>query len=334
MKNLKQWIETLNNKENKWLIKDLIPHGEISVLYGKTDHFKTFLILKIALEVLTQGSDLETQKSGRVLIYSPDTHQQDLMTRLKGLIKARYSEKEEHILENLELEFEPLDFSNTYWKTILEYDEDEDKEELINFGWHEFGWHLIVERHKEKKPSYITLVIIDTLSQSIGSSSLNDEVAVRKVIKNIKAVIRQREIASPLSFLIVAHAGKDATKGLMGSSLLKNDIPTVLKIRNKGKQLELCREKIKSKMSGKSVPFKMREVVLDDGQETLYVDIGAGLTEFEAEILNLHEQGFDKESIKDNIRETELDNTTTRKSFNVVFNRCWNKLIDTGFIKE
>ena len=76
-------------------------------------------------------------------------------------------------------------------------------------------------------------------------------------------------------------------------------------------------------MSGKSVPFKMREVVLDDGQETLYVDIGAGLTEFEAEILNLHEQGFYKESIKDNIRETE---PTTRQQGRVLM----SFLIDAG----
>ena len=221
MKNLKQWIETLNNKENKWLIKDLIPQRNFSSLWEDRP-LQDFSILKIALEVLTQGSDLNAKRES---INLQSRHINKTWWLAQGIDKARYSEKEEHILENLELEFEPLDFSNTYWKTYLEYDEDEDKEELINFGWREFGWHLINERHKEKKPSYVTLVIIDTLSQSIGSSSLNDEVAVRKVIKNIKAVIRQREVASPLSFLIVAHAGKD-TNGLMGSSLLKNDIPS------------------------------------------------------------------------------------------------------------
>jgi hypothetical protein len=46
----------------------------------------------------------------------------------------------------------------------------------------------------------------------------------------------------------------------MGSSLQKNDFPTVLKVRKKQNgQMELYREKMKAKAQGTSIPFKMRK---------------------------------------------------------------------------
>ena len=133
-----------------------------------------------------------------------------------------------------------------------------------------------------------TLVIIDTLSQAIGSSSVNDDVAIRKSIKACKKIIKCNDY--PCSILLIAHAGKDRAKGIMGSSLQKNDIPTVLKVRKrKGGQMELVREKMKSSAEGKTIPFKMREIVIDE-QETLYVDIGSDLSVLEDHIIKTFQE--------------------------------------------
>ena len=81
----------------------------------------------------------------------------------------------------------------------------------------------------------------------------------------------------------------------MGSSLQKNDFPTVLKLRKKkNDQLELFREKIKCKAEGTSIPFVLREIVVDE-QETLYVDVGKRLTEFEDSIITFFESGLEKD---------------------------------------
>ena len=76
----------------------------------------------------------------------------------------------------------------------------------------------------------------------------------------------------------------------------------------------------------------MREIVIEE-QETLYVDVGKRLSEFEDKIIALFESGLTKDEIRDNIYEIGLGNTATRKSFNTVFLRHWKNLIGMGYIK-
>ena len=311
-------------KDREWIIKDLIPLGEIVILYAPTDYNKTFLAVKIALEILTASQELGVTKYGNVCIFSPDTRMEDLVLRIRGLIKANYEERRECISENLQLEFDEIDLTSDgyqYWYC--------DAIESEKIGtWEEWGKYDFSDT-SGRKP---TLLIIDSLSQSIGENTINDDRAIRIAIRNLKRMINHS--AAGLSILVIAHAGKNPSKGLMGSSIQKNDVPTVLKIRKtKGNQFELYREKIKSKASGKSIPFKMREISID-GQETLYVDIGTNLNSFENAVLKHYELGHTKDEIRDIVCELKLDNTTTRNSFNVVFNRCWKKLINSGFIKE
>ena len=47
--------------------------GEIAILYGQTDHYKTFLSLKIALEVASGSQELGATQSGRVILINTDT---------------------------------------------------------------------------------------------------------------------------------------------------------------------------------------------------------------------------------------------------------------------
>ena len=58
------------------------------------------------------------------------------------------------------------------------------------------------------------------------------------------------------------------------------------------------------------------------------------MDEFSAEIVSQFNLGLSKKEIKGNTMLLGLGNTTTDKSFGVVFNRRWKNLIDTGFINE
>ena len=307
---LKHYLE--KGVERKWLIENLIPMGEIVILYAPTNQFKTFLSLKIALEVITGSQELGRSVSGRVYLISPDTTAQDLVLRIKGLIKADYEDQESVISENLNIEFRDLDLTQDYY--------DPPDNEVM---WEDSG---AIDRSDGYK-----LIIFDTFSQSIGGSSINDDSAIRKAIKNLKDWIRGGK--HTFSILVIAHAGKNTGKGIMGSSLQKNDFPTVLNIRKFKKQYQLYREKIKDASEGTGIPFKTRSISVD-GYETLYVDIGEELTDFEVEILDLFDVGFSRLEIFKKLFEKHKTQQPNKESFRVMFGRKWKKLLSKGFVKD
>ena len=119
----------------------------------------------------------------------------------------------------------------------------------------------------------------------------------------------------------------------MGSSLQKNDFPTVLNIRKFKKQYQLYREKIKDASEGTGIPFKTRSISVD-GYETLYVDIGEELTDFEVEILDLFDVGFSRLEIFKKLFEKHKTQQPNKESFRVMFGRKWKKLLSKGFVKD
>jgi len=310
---LKEYLK--EGVERKWLIGKLIPKGEIVILYAPTNQFKTFLSLKIALEVLTGSQELGHTESGKVCLISPDTTAMDLVLRIKALIRATYEHQESVISENLDIEFRHFDLTADYFHI--------DEETDYGRTWDDAGWCDDDDGYK--------LLIIDTLSQSLGASSVNDDSAIRKAIKHLKEYIRGSN--NNMSVLVIAHAGKNSGKGIMGSSLQKNDFPTVLNIRKFKKQYQLYREKIKDASEGTGIPFKTRSISVD-GYETLYVDIGEELTDFEVEILDLFDVGFSRLEIFKKLFEKHKTQQPNKESFRVMFGRKWKKLLSKGFVKD
>ena len=332
---LKNLIEQNKEKKERWLIENLLPKGQIAILYAPTDYYKTFISLLIEMEVITGGNKLGASRPGKVLIWSVEPTWEEFYPRLQGLVKASYQEHKELILEDLEASFSPRDLTTEHYEYDPEFDYNEI--EYINaygdiqtkkkyiphiYPWGEKGFDL----HNER----IKLLIIDTLSTSLGTKSINDDSAIRTVIKNLKLLIE-----TDLTILVVAHSSfKNPSKGLMGSSILKNDFPTILKIRKKRNgQMDIYRECIKSKAKGTSIPFKMRDIMVGK-TEMIYPEIGLSVDAFSDAIISQFEGGLSKEEIKGNIQEMGLGNTTTDKSFNTVFNRRWKNLVDTGFINN
>jgi len=324
-----------HTKEKQWLIKNLIPLGEIAILYAPTNVGKTFLAHKMAMEVLTGSNELGETLTGSVFLFSPDTQKEDCILRINGLIKALNlnTQEIEDISANLCIEDgNELDITKDSYKEMVQIEwVDAKNSENLRKAVPTFIPQPFLDYGK-KFSSGTSLVIIDTLSQALGDRSINDDAAIRKAIKNLKQWIMGS--GRNISILVIAHTGQNASKGIMGSSLQKNDFPTVLKLRKKkNNQLELFREKIKCKAEGTSIPFVLREIVVDD-QETLYVDVGKRLTDFENQIITQFESGLDKDEIRDNIYKLGIDNTATRKSFNAVFLRHWKNLIALGFIQD
>ena len=76
MKSLKELlIEFETNKENKhrWLTRNLLGYGEITIMYAKLGSLKTGVAIKMAMEVVTGGQELGHSLSGSVYYCSLDT---------------------------------------------------------------------------------------------------------------------------------------------------------------------------------------------------------------------------------------------------------------------
>ena len=55
-------------------------------------------------------------------------------------------------------------------------------------------------------------------------------------------------------------------------------------------------------------------------------------SDLENEIISLSKQGHQKDNIRDNTFKTHGQHYNNKKSFNVVFGRKWNSLLEQGFL--
>jgi hypothetical protein len=352
MKQLKEIIKNKTRSKQEWLIENLIPKGEIIILYAPSNHYKTAVSTKIALEIATGSQDLGVTEIGKVLIFSPDCSEPRLRARIDAMTNQVYSTKKSDILGNLYINWDDdLDITadsyglieDDYIETYIDnYGNEQvrESEVLVGKKWNE-QWDLgdfkvdhPIQGGGDCKNAYNVLIIIDTLSKVIGANSTNDDKAMRVAINNLSEIIQCMEYAK-VSILVLAHASyKSPSKGIMGSATQGNDVTTVLRIKKKKKYIgEIIREKFKGSTEGTSIPFKIREAVID-GVETIYADIGSELGEWERVILNFYDEGLDADNIKDNTYEILGQQYKSKKSFNVVYGRKLKSLIKMGFIKD
>ena len=349
MKQLKEIIKNNYRSKQEWLIENLIPKEEIIILYAPSNHYKTCISTKIALEIATGSQDLGVTEIGKVLIFSPDCSEPRLRPRIRAMANEVYSTKKSDILENLYINWEnDLDITADSYgkiedevlKTYIDHygnEQSEWVEVMVGKKWSEqwdLGDNVTTSDDGHTKGISNVLIIIDTLSKVIGANSINDDKAMRVAIKNLSAIIKC-QYESSVSILVLAHASyKNPSKGIMGSATQGNDVTTVLRIKKKKKYIgEIVREKFKGSSEGTTIPFKCRETVID-GIETIYADIGSELGEWERVILNFYDEGLNADNIKDNTYEILGQQYKSKKSFNVVYGRKLKALINRGFIKE
>ena len=252
----------------------------------------------------------------RILLQSGHSQNRNAF-QTKGIDGEQYQDQLEEIGSNLFINWDELNLTKDYW------DYETDPEEP--FTWYDFGNDL--------RSMGFKLLIVDTLSKALVGAGVNDDAVIRKVISNLRKIISGS--GDNLSILLIHHSGKNLSKGMMGTSILANDISTVLKINKTKDGFNLIREKHKSSYEGKSIPFKARSVVYpyeNESYEAVYVDIGSGLDQVNAEIVNQYQKGFSKKETKEIIAKLGYGNWKSDKSFQVSFNKRWNSLIDKGFI--
>ena len=222
-------FELIQDKESKieWVVDGLIPKDEPSIIYGKGEQFKSAVVLNICMNV-QEGlpvAGLKTQQM-RVLWLALEGHR-DIAPRI---VAHQYHYGESELTQIWAIT-----------KTSFTFGDKEDEAHLY-------------EAIKSVKAE---LVVIDTLSYAVdGDISTGNTPGI---------VTRQmRKMCDDLgiSLIVIAHSGKDITRGIKGASEFFNNMPCVILINNGSLELK----KMRSSQSGKTLKFSTRIIDTDLGE--------------------------------------------------------------------
>lgn len=337
------------NREKLWLIKDLIPQAEVVMIYGDKGVGKTFITLDIALQIATGSQELGHTKRG-IVTYIPLEGKNGFFQRVEAALHHKYPEDDgENLLINFweddwiwsrgqDLSLPHRDVSNEErwtdeWDEIMEL-----SRPCAYRDWRMYGKWLSLE------DEFCHVLIIDIFSKAIPSADIMSWEDMNNVINNLEKVIQgakkdrlkekwvKKDFDEHLTIILVAHSGKDSRAGVLGSSILEANIPTILEVKKgKGKTRSLYVKKAKSFLEGKKFPLTLRDSNIN-GHETHWVDWGKEVNPIEDAILDrIRNHPTQKKQLAFELRDQFRDKYTSDKSFTTVFNRACKKLMETSF---
>lgn len=222
------------NTNPSYLIKDMLGSEGISFFYGPSHTGKSFLALDMGMHIAAQqpwAGQRVSSKAGKVL-YIPQEGAGTINNRLVGLREAKP-----------ELVAAAGDRFATLPRglNIQDPEEAESLRGLIESG--EFS-----------------LVILDTLAASMGELDENAAKDTGLFMTRLRSMLPPGSLCQ---FLLVAHTGKDETKGLRGSYAMKAGADTMIAISVKeGVGTSIVIEKLRDGESEKSFPFILERQTL------------------------------------------------------------------------
>lgn len=303
--------EEVEEYKLEWIIDELIPSSEPTIIYGAMSSGKTALALHLGF-CISDGREFfdQTVKKSNVLFIALEG-QRDIKPRSHAHRIKHQSRK-----------------TSNFW--------------VINRGF-KFGDPVIQNKLLGLIHEYeIEVIIIDTLSLARPSGTLNDDGSASIVTREL------REYASHgVSIILIGHTGKDERRGLANSQVLQNDVPTILKAKkNADNEGTISVIKQRSGTTGKTLKYKLEPVEInDEGQTAICVVNSDGSKEphdtkvFNAisDLLEESIEGPTRKQIHNYIasidpKESERDSIS--KSMKSAINRSIKNLIKKGQIIE
>ena len=234
-----------DTKKVDWLIEDWIEKNTIVFMYGKSNQYKSYVALSFAYH-LAIGLDINKYK-----VQNEPCRVIFIATEGLNTLANRY--------KALELEHGEVPDSSLYLYTGQA------------FSWED---QFIDELIKQLRFN-CDFLIIDSLSASLTNETLNSDAVVRNVISQIKRI---RDEANT-TVMVVAHTGKNVSKGMMGSAVLRNDVDTEIRVDGTRKIISLTKQRNGSKddMYIKFMPLPIRlehdsNLFLDFGTKNVELD--------------------------------------------------------------
>ena len=226
---------------DNYLVKSLLPAGELAVLFGQPNSGKSFLAMDLAVHVAAGRSWRERRVRRAIVLYCA----------LEGglTIGRRFNAVWERIGRpevSLYVRLGTLDLRNNT----------NDLNEIF----------AAIEELKRLHPGQPVLVVIDTLSQAIPGGDENSSQDMTTLIRNIQ---KTRDLTGA-GFMLVHHAGKDNTKGARGHSSLSGAAATEIEVASDGDERAAYVRKQRDYRGGEKFEFSLDVVVVgkdEDGDD-------------------------------------------------------------------
>lgn len=312
--------------ETQWLIDGWLEQETLACLFGERNIHKSYVALTWAY-LLAQGTHItdEALVSKKICsLYIPTEARRTVKVRIEAM-RQIYKEIEDEML------------------LIWEDDWDWSDKHIDKFC-HHFKYSQMLEGN-QRVPK---LIIIDSLSQSDLEGTVNSDAVIRQILKQAKKIQDQCRV----TVLLIAHSGKNVSKGIMGSAVLGNDIDTEIRVSGKIKPtitLTKQRNGGKDNMVMNFMPYPIHAGTDSKGKDilNLYLEFGDNkLDQFDKNILEAYkivsEDGLLKEVKKTDVKdalikiEYPIGFVPSQKvnQFRSKFNRRTNKLVSSGYFKK
>lgn len=214
----------------RWIIKGVLPHAELGVLYGESGSGKSFIALDLAAAIAL-GNDWRGHKvkQGKV-VYVAAEGANGFRNRLRA-----YSHQHQLDLESL-----PLHIIHAAPNLLDKTDALDVAKAILSIG----------------RPD---LVIVDTLAQTMPGGNENGGEDMGRALAHCKGIHR----ATGALVLLVHHSGKDSSKGARGWSGLRAAADVELEVVRSDQERMLSVTKQKDGDDGAEFGFKLVQVTVD-----------------------------------------------------------------------
>ncbi len=228
--NMYSYEELIGMPRKKYLIKNVIDQGALSVVYGPSNSGKTFLAIDIALHVATGRSWCERNTKQGNVVYIASEGGLSIVDRLNAFIR-------QHNLDQL---------SNIFVipKTVFLNKDQSECEKLLA---------------KLNEVNDLKLLVIDTLARSMGGGDENSSIDMGAFISQCDQI----RLNTNAHVMIVHHSGKVSSSGARGHSSLKAAVDTEIKISQKNGLVEAKVEKQRDGQTGHEFCFELNVHNLD-----------------------------------------------------------------------
>lgn len=235
-----------NLPKTEWLVKNLLPSQGLACIYGPSGSSKSFLALDLCMSASVLGEWFGLKIKNVPVVYLV----------LEGLAGF----KKRIIAWTKNTRINPKNFF-----LIIED---------INLSQKSDVNALLLEL--KEKGFKNGLIVIDTLNQASPGVDENSVKEISVVINHLKLLQKQTESLT----LIVHHSGKDATKGMRGSSSIRAALDTSIEVFSLNEMDKEFRvDKSKDSADGNIYKYSLREIEIgqdEDGEVVKSCVIDAG----------------------------------------------------------
>lgn len=189
-------LEAMDTEEPDWLIDGYLPADGFSVIYGKSEAYKTFIAMDMCCAISTGGEWHGNETKKCPVLYVSAEGQRGINYR-----KRAWEIKNKQNADLLGILGQALDMTDPAIAVSLS---------------------MAIDRFESDIGIRPGLLVLDTLNRCFGDGDENSTQDMTRFIQSIGALQAQTGIA----VMVIHHSGKDDSKGMRGNSSLRAALDT------------------------------------------------------------------------------------------------------------